>query len=71
MHTDEPDALATIQQLEEEFEKHRQQQVKLLNTAVFKGMTPEELKEYEDRQKRISNLIERLGELEKHKSDST
>jgi hypothetical protein len=45
-----------------------EQQRKLLKLAVFGGMTPEEAKEYDEGQRRITKLIERLAVLEKAKS---
>jgi hypothetical protein len=36
---------------------------------VFGGMTPQEVKEYDDRQKRIAELIERLSKLEQREAD--
>jgi hypothetical protein len=64
---DNSDSLA-VWALKEEFQQLVEQQNRLLRKAVFGGMTPEELKEYDDRQERISKLIEHLGELEKRKA---
>lgn len=64
---DNSDSIA-IRALKEQLQQLVEQQNRLMKTAVFGGMTRKELKEYDDRQERISKLIERLGELEKRKA---
>ena len=66
---DPTDRLDAVQLLKEQFQELSELQKKLIRTAVFGGMTPEELKEYDDRQKRIAELIERLGKLEQREAD--
>ena len=63
-----PHNLAAIRALKDELEQLNEQQRKLLKLAVFGGMTPEEAKEYDEGQRRITKLIERLAVLEKAKS---
>jgi hypothetical protein len=69
MLTDPPDLSAAMKALKEELQQLVEQQQKLIKTAVFGGMTPEEQKQYDDRQARVTKLIERLTALEKAETD--
>lgn len=60
--------LAAIQALKIELQELIEQQKKLLRAAVFGGMTPEEQAKYDERQTRITKLIERLTALERAES---
>jgi DNA primase large subunit len=60
---DNSDSVA-VQALKEEFRRLVEQQERLLKKSVFGGMTPEEANEYDERQRRIRKLVERLTALE-------
>jgi len=66
---DPTDKLDAVQLLKEQFRELIELQKKLIRAAVFGGMTPQELEEYDDRQRRIAELIERVGKLEQREAD--
>lgn len=58
--SDAPNVLNTVQQLKAEIERLSDEQSTALKTATFVGMTPDEAKEYDERRKKITRLMEEL-----------
>ncbi len=54
-----------IRSLRREFNMLAEQQIEALKTATFVGMTGEQAKEYDARQRRINDLANKLARLSK------
>jgi len=61
MNSSEPwDAVDIFQRIKQEIERLTREQSEALKSATFVGMTPNEAKEYDDRRKKITCLVEQL-----------
>jgi hypothetical protein len=62
--SDPSDTLATIEQLRTEVVVLTNRQAKALKDAVYVGMTPDEAREYDERRKQITRLVNQISILE-------
>jgi hypothetical protein len=58
------DTLATVHRLRHQIDRLTQQQTEALKTAIYVGMSPAEVKAYDDRHAEILGLMHQLAELE-------
>lgn len=58
------DTLATVHRLRHQIDRLTQQQTEALKTAIYVGMSPAEVKAYDDRHAEILGLMHQLTELE-------
>lgn len=65
MHTELPDNLTLIDELKQELRKLTDEQIGILKGATFGGLSEDEAKDYDNRQRQIIRLIQRLAELQK------
>jgi hypothetical protein len=65
MHaTDPPEHLNTTHRLREEIDRLSGEQIEAMKTSIFRGLTTDEGKEYENRSAKILELVEQLRLLE-------
>jgi hypothetical protein len=64
MTSDETDPKPTIQSLQNELERLKNAQDKAMRSAIYVGMTKAELKEADERRKRIYELYEAIIALQ-------
>jgi hypothetical protein len=55
---------ARIERLQKEVSSLRSLQAKALKDAVYVGMTPAEAKEYDERRRRITDLVSELSSID-------
>ena len=65
MHTELPDDLTLIDELKQELRTLTDQQFRILKGAIFGGLSDGEAKDYDNRQRQITKLIERLAERQR------
>lgn len=63
--SDRSDRLTTLHRLRQKIDQLTEQQTEALRTAVYVGMSPSELKAYDDRHAEILQLLQQLAEIEK------
>ncbi len=54
-----------VRRLKQEIDRLTEEQSKALKQAIYDGMPPDEVKEYDARRNRITQLVQQLGMLEK------
>ena len=62
---DPSNTVEAVHRVKQEIDKLTEEQVEALKQATFVGMTPDEAKEYDERRKRITVLVQQLATLEK------
>jgi hypothetical protein len=65
MHRELPDHLTLIDELKQELRTLTDQQFRILKGATFGGLSDDEAKDYDNRQRQITKLIERLAERQR------
>ncbi|HTZ83940.1 MAG TPA: hypothetical protein VMB66_12155 [Candidatus Acidoferrales bacterium] len=65
MPSDSSDTQATVYRLRHQIDSLTQQQTEALKTAIYVGMSPAEVKAYDDRHGEILQLTQQLAEFEK------
>ena len=63
--SDTPDTVSTVHKLKQQVDTLTEQQMEALKQATYLGMTSDEAKEYDQRRKRITKMVQELGDLEK------
>ncbi|HEV2468118.1 MAG TPA: hypothetical protein VGS78_02910 [Candidatus Sulfotelmatobacter sp.] len=64
MSSNSSDTLATVHRLRHQIDRLTQQQTEALKSAIYVGMSPAEVKAYDDRHAEILGLMHQLAELE-------
>ena len=62
---DRSDTVFAVHQLKVEIDRLTKRQSETLGHAVYVGMTRQEAKEYDERRKRITSLVQELATLER------